>query len=273
MMMNFGYAIAANGKVGVDGGGLLSLLLPTIVLLIIIYFAIIRPLQKSIKKNPQYGSVIALGIIGFLIGGFIGFLSRPSAFLVGQLPFSIVILRGSSLTGMDAILKPIAQQSFNIMMAGSIIGALTGSAIAYFILRSRSDNIYINALHENTTTSGEDISIEDEVKKCPACAETIKLEAKKCRFCGEIFDQESVQKQIKERRGQHRSQELPASDQIKEETAQVQLERAIKSETSLHFDKAILLYKEIMQEFPGTQAAKDAKISLDTLQKKMNEET
>ncbi len=52
--------------------------------------------------------------------------------------------------------------------------------------------------------SYEEFEIEDaapelnDTKKCPFCAETIKLEAIKCRFCGEMFDRNEVAKQAKQ---------------------------------------------------------------------------
>lgn len=33
---------------------------------------------------------------------------------------------------------------------------------------------------------------EDDEKKCPTCAEKIKLEALKCKHCGEVFNQEDI---------------------------------------------------------------------------------
>jgi hypothetical protein len=40
----------------------------------------------------------------------------------------------------------------------------------------------------------DDISLDQETKKCPQCAEIIKLEALKCRYCGETFSKEDVEK-------------------------------------------------------------------------------
>ena len=78
-------------------------------------------------------SMFGIGGVGFLVGGFVGFLARPSAFLVGQLSFGKIILRGANLKGLDELLIPTAQQSFNIMLAGAIIGAIAGMVIGHFV--------------------------------------------------------------------------------------------------------------------------------------------
>ncbi len=88
-------------------------------------------------KNSN-GLMIVIGTVGFFIGSFIGFLARPSAFLVGQLPFEHVISRGASLKGMDQILVPIAQRSFNTLLIGAIIGAIAGIVIGYFVGKKKA---------------------------------------------------------------------------------------------------------------------------------------
>ena len=42
-------------------------------------------------------------IVGAPLGGFVGFLLRPSHLLVGQLPFDVVISRGANLKGLAEI--------------------------------------------------------------------------------------------------------------------------------------------------------------------------
>jgi hypothetical protein len=42
-----------------------------------------------------------------------------------------------------------------------------------------------------------EISLDPETKKCPQCAEIIKLEAKKCRYCGEMLDPNEVENIVK----------------------------------------------------------------------------
>ena len=78
---------------------------------------------------------IKLGIVGFIAGGVIGFLYRPSVFLIGQLPFDVVITRGANLKGVDQVLLPMAQSSFNHMMAIAVIGAVIGIIIGLLIAR------------------------------------------------------------------------------------------------------------------------------------------
>ena len=79
------------------------------------------------------GPMIGIGVAGFVIGGLIAFLTRPSAFLIGQLPFDAVISRGANLKGMDQMLVPLAQQSFNTMLIGAVIGGIAGLVIGYFV--------------------------------------------------------------------------------------------------------------------------------------------
>jgi ABC-type nitrate/sulfonate/bicarbonate transport system permease component len=84
------------------------------------------------------GSMIGLGIVGSLIGGFVAFLARPSAFLFGQLPFETVISRGANLEMLDILLVPLAQKSFNITLIGMIIGAVVGIIIGYFFGKKKT---------------------------------------------------------------------------------------------------------------------------------------
>ena len=84
------------------------------------------------STNSSSAGIVA-GFLGFLLGGLIGFLLRPSALLVGQLPFETVITRGANLHGLDKLLVPTAQNSFNILVAGALIGAVAGVILGRLI--------------------------------------------------------------------------------------------------------------------------------------------
>jgi hypothetical protein len=84
------------------------------------------------SRAPTY---LVLAIVGLLVGGFAGYLARPAAAVVGQLPFETVMNRGANLTGLQSLLVPTAKESFNVTVAGAAIGALVGLALAFALAR------------------------------------------------------------------------------------------------------------------------------------------
>ncbi len=80
---------------------------------------------------------LILSIAGFFVGGCMGFLLRPSAFLVGQLPFATVIARGSNLSGLDRLLISTAETSFNYMMVGALLGVVAGFVIGLIAFKNK----------------------------------------------------------------------------------------------------------------------------------------
>lgn len=79
-------------------------------------------------------------ILGAFLGGLVGFLLRPSLPLIGQLPFKTVITRGSNLTGLDVLLKSTAEQSFNYMLIGVVVGAVLLALAAGFIGKKKASS-------------------------------------------------------------------------------------------------------------------------------------
>jgi hypothetical protein len=86
--------------------------------------------RQDQKRRSNISNAIALTlgftVVGFLIGGFIGFLLRPSAPFIGQLPFETVFKQGRNLEGLDRVLISTAETSFNYVVVGAIIGAIGG---------------------------------------------------------------------------------------------------------------------------------------------------
>ena len=67
-----------------------------------------------------------------LVGALIGFLFRPSAPDLGQLPFTTVITRGAGtmFEELDPAVVAVAQSSFNMVLAGAVLGILAGAGIS-----------------------------------------------------------------------------------------------------------------------------------------------
>lgn len=86
------------------------------------------------NRSPNLG----LGFLGLIVGSVVGCLLRPSAMLVGQLPLETVISRGANLQGLDRLLVPTAEASFNILLVGAIIGAVVGVVLGYVISGRRT---------------------------------------------------------------------------------------------------------------------------------------
>lgn len=83
--------------------------------------------------------IIILGIVGLAVGASVGYFYRPPAFLVGQLPFDVVITRGGSLQGFEQIYLHVARTSFNYLLAGGVIGATLGIVGGIFLSKRGKD--------------------------------------------------------------------------------------------------------------------------------------
>lgn len=75
-----------------------------------------------------------------LLGALLGFLIRPSAPEVGQLPFSTIIVRGAAgpFDEPDPVLVAVAQSSFNVVVAGAILGLAVGIGLSVLAARRRA---------------------------------------------------------------------------------------------------------------------------------------
>lgn len=97
---------------------------------------------EPLHRNPMRltsGTLPTLlpgALVGAAIGAAVAFALRPS-FFGEQLPFDAVITRGATLKGLDQILVPLAERSFNGIFAGALLGAMIGGFGAFILAATR----------------------------------------------------------------------------------------------------------------------------------------
>ncbi|MDD3716755.1 MAG: hypothetical protein PHT46_06605 [Candidatus Marinimicrobia bacterium] len=86
------------------------------------------------KRNTK-NVLVGFGVLGLVLGAFIGFLSRPSSPIAGRVSFIDTLTRGASLEGVNQVMLNLAERSFDIMLIGALIGLVVGVLAAYLIKR------------------------------------------------------------------------------------------------------------------------------------------
>ncbi|HOQ44433.1 MAG TPA: amino acid permease [Bryobacteraceae bacterium] len=82
--------------------------------------------------------VLTFANIGFLVGGTVGYLTRP-----GNLGFQTVIERGINLQ--DPALVALAHASFNSMVTGAFVGAAAGALFGYLLHKLQGEKIPVES--------------------------------------------------------------------------------------------------------------------------------
>lgn len=91
-----------------------------------------RPAVQRHRPPPLPGP-LSLGFVGALVGGFSAFLLRPGGGMFPQLPLEVILAPRENLRGLDELLVPMAERSFNMLAVGVVLGAFAGLVLGYLI--------------------------------------------------------------------------------------------------------------------------------------------
>lgn len=160
-------------------------------LLILFGWYISRRLRRGDLKAGS--SAYRSAGVGFLVGGAVGLLTRPSVPLLGQLPFDTVLSRGAGLSGIDILLKSTAEASFNQMLVVGVIGAVAGAALGRYFGQQRIaaglPQLSHQARRPATTVSVDTSDAGNQLANsptpfCMACGAKLPDAATFCPKCG-----------------------------------------------------------------------------------------
>ena len=100
-----------------------------------------------------------------------------------------------------AVLSAIVASNKNRDPAGwGIIGFLFGlfGFVAALVVEEVEPEEKQRTSKKKRSSSSQKFNPDEHDKKCPMCAEYIKLEARRCKHCGHEFSEREVEKQIEE---------------------------------------------------------------------------
>ena len=108
---------------------------------------------KLKKLKALNDHMIRFGLVGFVVGWFIGFLNRRSSLL----SFDDVITRGAYT---NRLLAPAAEKAFDLALSIAIIGAIIGAVISYFVKQKEHEKLK----EQHSIASDEKESAEERLK-------------------------------------------------------------------------------------------------------------